>query len=470
MAAMMILFMNSSWTGPGPALIASWEIVNSGKTFCKRKIDKEGDFHYNGRYGRTMRAIFIAVGSELLDLDRVDTNSTYVARRLRGKGILTDMKVVVGDHMDNLSWIVKKACQRAQLVVLSGGLGPTEDDITREAVAAALKKELVFREEIVAELEAIFRRRGMAMPEINSRQAFVIEGAEVLPNPVGTAPGLFLDEGHCKVLLLPGPPNELVPVFEAAFEKHIAPEANYHIYSRVFKLTGVSESEADSRCADIYRKYRNPVTTILASPGVIEIHFLGRSKNSDEEARRLTDELAEKVRERLKGFIFAEADLTLPEVVVSGLKQRGLTLAVAESCTGGGLGGQVTSVPGSSEVFLGGVIAYANSVKSGILGVREETLKRHGAVSEATAAEMAAGARRLCGAAIGLSVTGIAGPGGSNEKKPVGLVYMHLSAGDFERGLRQIFTGSREVIKLRSEFYALNMVREYLSGIEKKAD
>ena len=409
-----------------------------------------------------MRAIFIAVGSEMLDLDRVDTNSVYVARRLREKGILMDMKVVVGDHMDNLSWIVKKACQRAQLVIISGGLGPTEDDITREAVATALKKELVFREEIVAGLERIFQRRGMAMPEINARQAFLIEGAEVVPNPVGTAPGQFCDEGSCKVLLLPGPPNELVPVFEAIYEKHIAPAANYHIYSRTFRLTGISESEADSRCADVYRKYRNPVTTILASPGMIEFHFLGRSKNSVDEARRLTDELAEKVRERLKDFIFAEQDVSLPEVVVAGLKERGLTLAVAESCTGGGLGNQVTSVPGSSEVFLGGVIAYSNGLKTGVLGVREETLKRHGAVSEATAAEMAAGVRKLCGAAIGLSVTGIAGPGGDSSKKPVGLVHMHLSAVDCERGMRQIFSGGRELIKLRSEYYALNLVREYL--------
>jgi nicotinamide-nucleotide amidase len=409
-----------------------------------------------------MRAIFIAVGSEMLDLDRADTNSVYVARRLREKGILMDMKVVVGDHMDNLSWIVKKACQRAQLVILSGGLGPTEDDITREAVASALKKELVFREEIVADLERIFQRRGMAMPEINARQAFVIEGAEVVPNPVGTAPGLFCDEGNCKVLLLPGPPNEMIPVFEAVYERHIAPAANFHIYSRTFRMTGISESEADSRCADVYRKYRNPVTTILASPGMIELHFLGRSKNSVDEARRLTDELAERVRERLKDFIFAEQDVSLPEVVVAELRQRALTLAVAESCTGGGLGNQVTSVPGSSEVFLGGVIAYSNSLKTGILGVKEETLKRHGAVSEATAAEMAAGVRKLCGAALGLSVTGIAGPGGDSSQKPVGLVFMHLSARDSERGMRQIFSGGREVIKTRSEQYALNMVREYL--------
>ncbi len=410
-----------------------------------------------------MRAIFIAVGSELLDLDRADTNSLYVTRRLREKGILMDMKVVVGDHMDNLAWIVKKACQRAQLVILSGGLGPTEDDITREAVAAALKKKLVFREEIVAELENRFKRRGMVMPEINARQAFVIEGAEVIANPAGTAPGLYLDDGGCKVLLLPGPPNELIPTFESVYEKYLAAASNYHIYSRTFRLTGISESEADARCSDIYRKYRNPVTTILASPGMIELHFLGRSRNSPDEARQRTDELAEKIRERLRDFIFAEKDVGLPEVIIAELQERRLTLAVAESCSGGGLGNQITNVPGSSEVFLGGVIAYANSVKSGILGVGETTLKKHGAVSAATAAEMAAGARRLCGADIGLAITGIAGPGGGTQGKPVGLVFMHLSAENYEKGNRQIFSGSREIVKSRSEYHALNLVREYLN-------
>jgi nicotinamide-nucleotide amidase len=409
-----------------------------------------------------MRAIFIAVGSELLDLDRADTNSLYVASRLREKGILMDMKVVVGDHMDNLAWIVKKACQRAQLVILSGGLGPTEDDITREAVATALKKNLVFREEIVADLENIFKRRGMTMPEINSRQAFVIEGAEVVPNPAGTAPGLYLDDGNCKVLLLPGPPNELIPIFETVYEKYLAPASNYHIYSRTFKLTGISESETDARCSDIYRKYRNPVTTILASPGVIELHFLGRSKNSSDEARKLTDELAEKVRERLQDHIFAEKDVSLAEVIVEELQKRRLTLAVAESCSGGGLGHQITNVAGSSEVFLGGVIAYANNLKTGILGVGEATLKKHGAVSKQAAQEMAAGVRRLCGADIGVAITGIAGPGGETAGKPVGLVYIHLSAENFDNGIRQIFSGSREIVKTRSIAYALNLVREYL--------
>lgn len=409
-----------------------------------------------------MRAIFIAVGSELLDLDRADTNSQYVARRLREKGILMDMKVVVGDHMENLSWIVKKACQRAQLVILSGGLGPTEDDITREAVAAALKKKLVFKEQIVADLEKIFQRRGMVMPEINARQAFVIEGAEVIANPVGTAPGLYLAEESFKVLLLPGPPNEMVPVFEDIFTRHIAPAANYFIYSRSFRLAGISESEADACIADIYRKYRNPVTTILASLGVIELHFLGRSKNSDEEARKLTDELAEKVRARLHDFIFTEKGISLPEAIVEELKKHKLTLAVAESCSGGGLGHQITNVAGSSEVFLGGVIAYADNLKTGLLGIPEEVLKKHGAVSRQTAQAMAAGVRRLCGADIGLAITGIAGPGGATAEKPRGLVHIHLNAENCDKEVRQLFSGSREIVKMRAITQALNLVREYL--------
>jgi nicotinamide-nucleotide amidase len=409
-----------------------------------------------------MRAIFIAVGSELLDLDRADTNSLYVARRLREKGILMDMKVVVGDHLDNLSWMVKKACQRAQLVILSGGLGPTEDDITREAAAAALKKKLVFDERIVADLQKLFRSRGWVMPEINTRQAFVIEGAEVIANPAGTAPGQYLETENCKLLLLPGPPNEMIPVFEDVFSRHIAPAANYFIYGRTFRLTGIGESDVDSRIADIYRRYRNPVTTILASLGVIELHFLGRSKNSDAEARRLTDELADKVRERLREFIFAEEDVSLAEAVVRELKRRGLTLAVAESCSGGGLGNQITGVAGSSAVFLGGVIAYADSLKTSVLGVPAGVLEKYGAVSKETAGEMAAGVRRLCAADIGLAITGIAGPGGATAGKPVGLVFIHLQAAGGERGGRLDIPGSRDMVRTRAVNRALGLIWQYL--------
>jgi nicotinamide-nucleotide amidase len=409
-----------------------------------------------------MRAIFIAVGSELLELDRMDTNSLYVSRKLREKGILMDMKITVGDNLENLSWTIKNACKRAQLVIITGGLGPTEDDITREGTASALKKKLTFKEEIVNKIRAVFQKRGIKMPDINTRQAFVIEGAEVLPNSVGTAPGQYLDEKDCKILLLPGPPREMQPMFEDIFARKIAPLSNFLIASRSLKFAGITESETDSMIADLYTKYKNPHTTILASPGFIEIHLLGRSKKSPEENKAITDQLAEKIKARLADYFITEKDITFEEHIIQLLSARNLTLSIAESCTGGGLGNRITNVPGSSEVFLGGVIAYSNELKMKILGVKKGTLEKKGAVSKQTALEMAIGIRRLCQSDIGIAITGIAGPGGATQGKPVGLVCLHLSSEETEQGIQKIFSGDRQIVKIRSENYCLNLIRQYL--------
>ncbi len=409
-----------------------------------------------------MRAIFIAVGSELLELDRMDTNSLYVSRKLREKGILMDMKITVGDNLENLSWTIKNACKRAQLVIITGGLGPTEDDITREGTASALKKKLTFKEEIVNKIRAVFQKRGIKMPDINTRQAFVIEGAEVLPNSVGTAPGQYLDEKDCKILLLPGPPREMQPMFEDIFARKIAPLSNFLIASRSLKFAGITESETDSMIADLYTKYKNPHTTILASPGFIEIHLLGRSKKSPEENKAITDQLAEKIKARLADYFITEKDITFEEHIIQLLSARNLTLSIAESCTGGGLGNRITNVPGSSEVFLGGVIAYSNELKMKILGVKKGTLEKKGAVSKQTALEMAIGIRRLCQSDIGIAITGIAGPGGATQGKPVGLVCLHLSSEETEQGVQKIFSGDRQIVKIRSENYCLNLIRQYL--------
>ncbi len=409
-----------------------------------------------------MRAIFIAVGSELLELDRIDTNSLFISRKLREKGILMDMKITVGDNLENLSWTIKNACKRAQLVIVTGGLGPTEDDITREGTANALKKKLTFKEEIVSGIRAVFQKRGIKMPDINTRQAFVIEGAEVLPNSVGTAPGQYLDEKDCKVLLLPGPPREMQPMFEDIFARKIAPLSNFLMASRSLKFAGITESETDSMIADLYRKYKNPHTTILASPGFIEIHLLGRSKKSPEENKAITDQLAEKIKTRLADYFITEKDITFEEHIIQLLSTRNLTLSIAESCTGGGLGNRITNVPGSSEVFLGGVIAYSNELKMKILGVKKGTLEKKGAVSEQTALEMATGIRRLCQSDIGVAITGIAGPGGATQGKPVGLVCLHLSSEEAEQGVQKIFTGDRQIVKIRSENCCLNLIRQYL--------
>lgn len=409
-----------------------------------------------------MRAIFIAVGSELLDKDKIDTNSIYMAQKLQEKGILTDMKIVVGDDIINLSWIVKNASKRAQLLIITGGLGPTEDDITREAVAEGLKRELEFKEELVTEIRERFNKRGITMPEINTRQAFIIQGAEIIPNPLGTAPGQYIEDENCKILLLPGPPHEMRALFDAVLEEKIAPLCHYYIYKHMFKFGAITESETDSMLAELYTRYRNIRTTILAGPGLIEVHLLGRSKKTVEEAKEAVDELSEKIRVRMKDFLVTEKDISLEELLVEDLKARHLTLAVAESCTGGGLGNRITNVPGSSHVFLGGVIAYSNDIKMKLLDVKENTLKRHGAVSKETAKEMAQGVRALTGADIGLSITGIAGPGGATHGKPVGLVFIHFSSEKGDIVFYQIFPGEREIVKTRTVNYALALLRKQL--------
>lgn len=410
-----------------------------------------------------MRAIFIAVGSELLERDNIDTNSIYVAQKLLENGILMDMKVVVGDDVNNLSWIVKNSYKRAQLVIITGGLGPTEDDITREAVAEALKRELIFREEILEKIKILFRKRGLEMPQINMRQAFVIEGAEVLPNFHGSAPGLYIDDENCRVLLLPGPPHEMKPMFDKVLEEKIIPLSNFCIYKRSFKFAAVTESETDAMIAGLYTKYKNIKTTILAKPGSIEVHLMGRSRKTPEEAKIFTDELAEKIKERMKNYLVTEKDITIEQFIVEELKSRNLTLSVAESCTGGGLGNCITNIPGSSEIFLGGVIAYSNDIKMKLLGIKENTLKEHGAVSKQTAAEMAAGIRKLTGSDIGIAITGIAGPGGASRNKPVGLVFIHLCSEKKETGIYKIFPGSREIVKIRTINYSLFLIKEHLN-------
>ncbi|MCU0287667.1 MAG: competence/damage-inducible protein A [Acidobacteria bacterium] len=412
-----------------------------------------------------MRAIFIAVGSELLDGNKIDTNSLYMAQRLQEKGILTDMKIIVGDDMTNLSWLVKNASKRAQLLIITGGLGPTEDDITREAVAEGLKRELEFKEELAADIQERFKKRGLAMPGINTRQAFIVQGAEIIPNALGTAPGQYIEDENCKILLLPGPPHEMRALFDMILEEKIAPICNYYIYKRMFKFGAITESETDSLLAELYTRYRNIRTTILASPGLIEVHLLGRSRKTVEEAQQAVDELSEKIKERMKDFLLTEKDVSLEELVLDDLKARHLTLAVAESCTGGGLGHRITNIPGSSHVFLGGVIAYSNDIKMKLLDVKENTLKRHGAVSKETAKEMAQGVRALTGADIGLSITGIAGPGGASHGKPVGLVFIHISSEKTDSNFYQIFPGEREIVKTRTINYALTLLRKQIEKL-----
>ena len=309
----------------------------------------------------------------------------------------------------------------------------------------------------------MFRARGMKMPKINTRQAFVLEGARVLENGVGTAPGQYYDNGKVRLLLLPGPPKEMKPMFDTVLEESIAPLSGFRIHKRVLKFGGITESETDSLISDIYSRHKNPVTTILASPGMIEVRLLGRGKKDFDEVTALTDDIAEKIRSKMAAYLITEEDISIQELIVREMRSRRLTLSVAESCTGGALGNILTNVPGSSEVFTGGVIPYSNELKKGILDVNEDTLKKYGAVSKQAAREMAVNIRKLTGSDIGVSVTGIAGPGGGTPKKPVGLVFMHLNAEDRDIGEYRLFPGDREVVKIRTVNYCLNMIFRYLN-------
>jgi len=415
-----------------------------------------------------MRAIFIAVGSELLEMDRIDTNSVFVSLKLLEYGILTDMKLVCNDEIENLSWIIKKAVKRAQLVVISGGLGPTDDDITREAVSKALKIPLIFKEEIVENIKLIFKRRGIDMPEINSRQGFVLENATLLENKVGSAPGQYIDIEDCKVLLLPGPPGEMKPMFLKILEEKIAPLSKYFTYKKNFKFSGITESETDEKISGIYARYKNVKTTILASPGVIDIYLLGRSKKIVYEAKETVDELAEKIRNKMKDYLITEKDVSFEEFIIEELIKNNITISVAESCSGGGLGNRLTDVAGSSKVFLGGIISYSNKLKSSLLNVPEDLLEKKGAVSKEVAKKMAEEIRKITGSDIGISITGIAGPGGGTKYKPVGLVFRHITAENYDKGIYKIFLGDRNIIKKRSVNFSFNLIREYLNSIKEE--
>jgi len=406
-----------------------------------------------------LNAEIIAIGSEMLTPFRLDTNSLWLTERLNAMGIDVKLKTVVGDDEARLDETIRDAMKRSEIVIATGGLGPTEDDITRKIFARVLKRRLILDDAILEKLKARFAKRGTPMPEINARQALVMERAEVLPNPNGTAPGMLVEEGKCTVVMLPGPPREMKPMFDAS----VAPVLKQRvgdviILRRKLSIFGLTESRTDELAAPVYTKFQNPTTTILFKDGQIELHLTAQAKN-DAEANRLLDELAGQLDEALGEYIFSRRDETLEHVVGDLLRWRGYSLATAESCTGGLLAGRVTEVPGSSEYFLEGVVTYSNEAKMRMLEVPKEMLDEHGAVSEQVACAMAAGVRKLAGSTFGIGVTGIAGPSGGTEEKPVGLVYIALADEDTVEARKLIFPGDRQFIRTLTVNSALDLLR-----------
>jgi nicotinamide-nucleotide amidase len=413
-----------------------------------------------------MNSEIIAIGSELLTPYRQDTNSLYVTERLNQLGVTVVFKTIVGDRPKHLVAAIKNALSRTDIVVIMGGLGPTEDDLTRESVAEALKIKLKRDPEQIALLYARGAARRMTLTRNNEKQADVLDGATILENPRGSAPGQWLDtvygEHRKLVMLVPGPPSELKPMFDEQCVprlKEVLPRR--FIATRVLKAALIGESQADARIAPIYKQFTDVETTILAHLGDIQLNLMcGKPTLAAAQAR--VDELAGRIEEELEELIYSSQGETLEQIVLFYLEMKGATLSVAESCTGGMVAERLTSISGSSRSFVGGAVVYSNELKTEFAGVPPALIERHGAVSHEVAAALAEGIRERCDTTHGVGVTGIAGPSGGTEEKPVGLVYIGVSDGESTEVVERRFSGDRHRIRSYASQTALDLVRRRL--------
>jgi len=414
-----------------------------------------------------VHAEIIAIGSELLTPFRQDTNSLYLTEKLNQLGVEVIFKTIVGDNREHLISAANCALSRAEIVIFMGGLGPTEDDLTREAVAEVLGLELRRDPEIVARIEQRFAAHGWKMAANNLKQGDVIAGATVLPNANGTAPGQWISgkfEGKEKIImLLPGPPHELKALFEEqCVDRLRAKLPQQFITTRELKITGMGESACDARVAPIYKKCTDVQTTILAGAGEIQLHLRSRGR-SLEAAQQRVDRLVDEIEAELGDCVFSDNGDSMEQIVGYFLQMRNATLAVAESCTGGLLAERITSVSGSSRYFLGGAVVYSNELKTDFADVPTHMIDKYGAVSGQVAAALAEGIRYRCGATLGLGITGVAGPTGGTAEKPVGLVFHALASDTGTEIIERKFPGDRKRIRWFASQQALDMVRRKLT-------
>ncbi len=413
-----------------------------------------------------MKSEIIAVGSEMLTPYRQDTNSLYLTEKLNEIGVTVAFKTIVGDRPKDLASAIRTALARADILAIMGGLGPTEDDLTREAVAQVLSLTLRRDADLITSLHARAVAWRIPMPDNNLKQADVIETATVLPNINGSAVGQWLDTiyaGYRKlIMLLPGPPSECRPLFDAEclprLREALPPR---FIAKRTLKAAMIPESQADKLLAPIYSTYTDVETTILAHAGDIQLTLLC-SKSSLEAAQQRVDELAGRMEEALEDWFYSSQGDTLEQIVLYYLGLRQATLAVAESCTGGMVAQRITAVPGSSRSFLGGAVVYSNQLKIAFANVAPEIISQHGAVSEEVAKALALGIRQRTGATIGLGITGVAGPGGGTETKPVGLVYIAVSDAQKTECTERNFRGPRGRVREWASQQALDLIRRRL--------
>jgi nicotinamide-nucleotide amidase len=424
-----------------------------------------------------MNACIIAVGSEMLTPFRVDTNSLAITERLNTIGYDVRLKAVVADDIDELGEVVRSTLGWADVVIVTGGLGPTEDDVTRDAVARVLQMPMDVDEEIVERVRERFTRRGLSMPEINRRQAMVPRGATVLENPNGSAPGLLIQHERTKIVLLPGPPREMKPMLDAVIRNCLAPNTmGAGLFRRVIKVTGRTESDVDGQAAPIYTKWaKQPVpisTTILAVLGQVELHLTAHAQRETDANAALASAVAE-LQHALGSSVYSVDGRPLEAVVGDALREHHLTIALAESCTGGLLASRLTDVPGSSAYVERGAVCYSNRSKSELLGIPESFIDSHGAVSEQVAEAMARGIRERARTNIGIGITGIAGPEGGTPSKPVGTVCIAVVLQ--QNGITEPsswvrtfpFFGGREMVKYQSTQAAMNMLRLMVLGEQR---
>ncbi len=407
-------------------------------------------------------AEIIAIGSELLTPTRTDTNSLWLTEKLNDIGIEVMLKTIVGDDGARLEEAVGDAMRRSDIVITTGGLGPTTDDITREFTAKAVGRDLVYHDDIEEHLRERFRNWGREMPEINKRQAYVIEGAEVLPNPNGSAVGMMAEIDGRLLIVLPGPPRENQPMFA----DHVLPRlkelaGDVHVARRVLKVSGMGESAVDEIAAPIYTQYEGVQTSVLFNKSEVEIHIAASSSDA-EDAQTTVDKLSDEIAAALGNAVFSINGESMEAVVGRLLIARSETLSVAESCTGGLIGRRITEVPGSSAYFLEGAVTYSNAAKIRTLGVSPEILETHGAVSAECAEAMAAGMRERAATTHAISVTGIAGPDGGSDEKPVGTIFIGHAGPNGTKSLKLVLPGDRYLIRWRSSQAALDYLRRQL--------
>ncbi len=409
-----------------------------------------------------MRAEIIATGTELLSGGIVESNSVFLSEELLLLGIETAFKTIVGDDEKDMEETFRRAMERAGLIIITGGIGPTEDDITRKVIARLVKKRLVLNEDGLKAIHARLAGRGRDVIVANDRQALIPGGARLLQNPVGIAPGFFLAEEQAFIAVLPGVPSELKAMFLEVLKPVLTERlaGKVFIRRRTLHTFGLSESGVNQAIQDILRKSA-PVVGLCAKETGVDIRIIARGTGA-EQAQQLADRTEAAIREKLGDAVYGVDGQSLEEVVGALLKQRRLKLAVAESCTGGLIGARITTIPGSSEYFERGAVTYSNTAKTEMLGVPAELIERHGAVSSEVAAAMAKGIRDAAKTDLGLSVTGIAGPGGGSEQKPVGLVWVGIAGKDGIKTADYRFLGDREQIRMKASQMALDIVRKYL--------